>query len=87
MPFFLVLFLIGLISPLALGGLSFSTKAIAPKANRMSIGKGLKRMFGLHALIELVKALAKISVVFLVGYLVMTFAFPALTQLGHGYRR
>jgi flagellar biosynthesis protein FlhB len=84
LPFFLVLFFIGLISPLALGGLSFSTKAIAPKANRMSIGKGLKRMFGLHALIELVKALAKISVVFLVGYLVMTVAFPSLTELGQG---
>jgi flagellar biosynthesis protein FlhB len=84
MPFFLVLFFIGLVSPMALGGLSFSTKALAPKANRMSIGKGLKRMFGLHALIELLKALAKISVVFLVGYLVMTFAFPSLTELGRG---
>ncbi len=84
LPFFLVLFFIGLISPMAIGGISFSTKALAPKANRMSVGKGLKRMFGLHALVELLKALAKISVVFLVGYLVMTFAFPSLTQLGQG---
>ena len=83
-PFFIVLFVIGLISPMALGGLSFSTKALAPKANRMSIGKGLKRMFGMHALVELIKALAKISVVFLVGYLVMSFAFPSLTELGQG---
>lgn len=84
MPFFVVLFLIGMFSSMALGGISFSTKALAPKASRMSIGKGLKRMFGMHALIELVKALAKISVVFLVGYFVMLDAFPTLTELGTG---
>jgi len=83
-PFFVVLFVIGLLSPMVLGGISFSTKALAPKANRMSIGKGLKRMFGMHALIELIKALAKISVVFLVGYIVMMNAFPSLTELGQG---
>jgi len=83
-PFFIVLFVIGFFSPMLLGGLTFSTKALAPKANRMSLGKGFKRMFGLHALIELVKALAKISVVFVVGYFVMKDAFPKLTALGQG---
>lgn len=84
LPFFVVLFMIGLLSPMALGGLTFSTKALAPKGNRMSPGKGFKRMFGLHALIELIKALAKISVVFIVGYFVMLEAFPTLLALGQG---
>ncbi len=83
-PFFIILFVIGLLSPMALGGMSFSTKTLAPKASRMSMSKGLKRMFGLHALIELIKALAKISVVFIVGYFVMSSAFPSLTALGSG---
>jgi len=83
-PFFIVLFVIGLLSPMLLGGMSFSSKALAPKFNRMSIGKGMKRMFGLHALIELIKAMAKISVVFLVGYFVMQSAFPSLNELQHG---
>jgi len=83
-PFFIVLFVIGLFSPMVLGGMSFSTKTLAPKANRMSVGKGLKRMFGTHALIELIKALAKISVVFIVGYFVMRSAFPTLIELGNG---
>ena len=83
-PIFLVLFVIGLFSPLLLGGISFSTKALAPKANRMSFSKGLKRMFGLHALIELIKALAKISVVSVVGYFVMLSVFPRLIELGNG---
>lgn len=84
-PLFFVLFFIGLISPLLLGGLSISLKAIAPKANRMSFAKGIKRIFGRNALIELVKALAKISVVFVVAYWVITSNFPSLTQLGQGH--
>lgn len=84
LPFFLVLFIIGLFSSILLGGLTFSFKTIAPKANRMSIGKGFKRMLGLHALIELIKALAKISVVFVVGYFVMKSAFPSLIELSLG---
>ncbi len=83
-PFFIVLFVIGLLSPMLLGGMSFSSKSLAPKANRMSFAKGIKRMFGMHALIELIKALAKISVVFVVGYFVMSSAFPSLVELGNG---
>ncbi|TQV86699.1 flagellar biosynthesis protein FlhB [Aliikangiella coralliicola] len=83
-PFFLLLFSIALLSPLLTGGLAFSSKAMAPKANRMSPAKGFKRMFGMHALMELVKALAKVSVVFLVGYLVIIQVFPELIQLGQG---
>ena len=83
-PFFIVLFVIGLFSPMLLGGISFSSKAMAPKFNRMSVGKGLKRMFGIHALIELIKALAKVSVVFVVGYFVMQNVFPTLNELQSG---
>ena len=83
-PFFVVLFLIGLLSPMLLGGVAFSSKTLAPKGNRMSFGKGVKRMFGMHALIELIKALAKVSVVFVVGYFVMRSAFPSLVELGNG---
>ncbi len=84
LPFFVILFTIGLVSPMALGGISFSTEVLAPKASRMSFAKGFKRMLGTHALIELIKALAKVSVVFLVGYFVLSRAFPSLTELGNG---
>ena len=83
-PFFLMLFALATYSPLLTGGLSFSFKAVTPQANRMSPAKGFKRMFGLHALVELVKALAKVSVVFVVGYLVITQVFPELIELGSG---
>lgn len=81
-PFFLLLFALAVLSPLLTGGLSFSFKSASPQANRMSLGKGFKRMFGLHALVELLKALAKVSVVFIVGYLVINQVFPELVALG-----
>ncbi|MCF7498569.1 flagellar biosynthesis protein FlhB [Pseudoalteromonas sp. L1] len=46
-----------------LGGFNFSWKAAAPKANKMSPAKGIKRMLGPQAGIELVKSLLKFAVV------------------------
>ncbi|MGB0496611.1 MAG: flagellar biosynthesis protein FlhB, partial [Kangiellaceae bacterium] len=83
-PFFIALFVIALFSPMLLGGMSFSTKALAPKMSKMSIPKGFKRMFGTQALIELVKGLARVAVVFIVAYFVLADSFPELTKLGNG---
>lgn len=83
-PLFLLMFFVALLSSVLTGGLSISTKAMAPQANRMSPLKGFKRMFGTHALMELIKALAKVSVVFIVGYFVISQAFPNLIELGSG---
>lgn len=46
-----------------LGGINFSWEAIAPKFNKMSPLKGFKRMFGMQALIELIKSILKVAVV------------------------
>ncbi|WP_196137338.1 flagellar biosynthesis protein FlhB [Aliikangiella sp. G2MR2-5] len=83
-PIFLLLYAVTFLSTMLTGGMTFSTKAMAPKLDRMSPLKGVKRMFGMHALMELVKALAKVFVVFLVGFLVIRHVFPELTQLGNG---
>lgn len=48
------------------GGFHFSSKAFAPKFSKLSPVNGLKRMFGTHALVELLKAIGKFSVVSLV---------------------
>ena len=54
-----------------LGGVSFSAKAMAPKLERISIPKGFKRMFGVKALVELAKSVAKVGliVVLAIGWL------------------
>ncbi|MEO0998398.1 MAG: EscU/YscU/HrcU family type III secretion system export apparatus switch protein, partial [Pseudomonadota bacterium] len=52
-----------LLSSIALGGWSFSPSALAFKTERISILKGLKRVFGVRGLVELLKALAKFAVI------------------------
>lgn len=63
MPFFALMIVASLIGPVALGGWLFSVDALMPKGSRMDPMAGLKRMFGPKALIELLKALAKVLVI------------------------
>jgi len=61
MPFLGLMALATLASPLMLRGWMFSTKALAPKFNRMNPMSGIKRMVSSQGLIELVKALGKVG--------------------------
>ncbi|SHI10404.1 flagellar biosynthesis protein FlhB [Ferrimonas marina] len=82
--FVLVLFIAGFLGNIGLGGLSFSWSAAAPKANKMSPLKGLKRMLGVQALVELVKSVAKFLVVAVVAYLLLRFNFDKILALSSG---
>ncbi|HET8850332.1 MAG TPA: flagellar biosynthesis protein FlhB [Marinobacter sp.] len=70
-PFMIVLLLAAIIGSIGIGGLLFSTKAIAPQLNRMDPIKGLGRMFSIRSLIELVKAIAKVGLVMAVAILIL----------------
>ncbi len=63
LPFLGICLVLAIIGPLMLGGWSFSTKALQPKMERISFLKGLKRMFSMQALMELLKAIAKVLLV------------------------
>ena len=65
-----------------IGGWSFSLKAVAFKAERISPVKGMKRIFSANSLNELVKALAKFSVVAAVAITWLWFSFGELSGLG-----
>jgi flagellar biosynthetic protein FlhB len=54
---------IAIFTPMAIGGWSFSTGALAFKADRISPLAGFKRMFSSKGLMELIKAIAKFLVV------------------------
>ncbi len=60
-PFLGLMVIATLASPLLLRGWLFSTKALAPKFNRLNPISGIKRMFSSQGLIELVKALGKVG--------------------------
>lgn len=59
MPLFLALLVAAVASPIALGGLIFSPKALGPNFGRMNPLQGLARMFSVHGLAEMVKAMLK----------------------------
>ncbi|MEX2367535.1 MAG: flagellar biosynthesis protein FlhB [Pseudohongiellaceae bacterium] len=71
LPLFLLLLVAAFFGPIGLGGWNFSTKAVAPKGSRMNPLSGLKRMFSLNALVELLKGWGKVLVVGTVAVLVL----------------
>ena len=74
-PLLLVTFIIAILSSSAMGGLNWSWKAIAPKASKLNPFNGLKRMFGLRSLVELLKSVLKFALVAAVlAYMVYDFA-------------
>lgn len=70
-PFLIALLIASIVGPIALGGWLFSTEALQPKASRMNPLAGLKRMFSVQALVELLKALAKFLVILAVALVVL----------------
>ncbi|GAB6034283.1 flagellar biosynthesis protein FlhB [Galenea microaerophila] len=63
LPFLFLMVLIAIVSPMLLGGWSFSTSTWVPKLSKLNPISGFKRMFSLKALMELLKALAKFLLV------------------------
>lgn len=70
-PFFIALLIASVVGPIALGGWLFSSEALLPKGSRMNPLEGLKRMFSMQALAELLKALAKFLIILAVALVVL----------------
>ena len=66
-----------------LGGATFSAAALKPKLERISIGKGLKRMFGTRSLVELGKSIAKVALTIIVAVLWLRHIRDDLLGLGN----
>ena len=78
---FVIIMIAAFIGNTMLGGMSFSAEAMAPKLSKMSPLAGFKRMFGIKALVELVKSLLKFFVVFIVAYLLLSSLFEEILGL------
>ena len=61
--FVFIISIAGIVGNTLLGGFNFSWQAAAPKASKMSPMKGIKRMLGPQAAIELVKSILKFFLV------------------------
>ncbi|NWG39113.1 MAG: flagellar type III secretion system protein FlhB [Hydrogenophilaceae bacterium] len=81
-PLLLVIVAAALAGPLVLHGWIFNTKALTPQFSRINPLSGLKRMVSVDSLSELVKSLAKVSLLGLIAGWVMWKALDALFALG-----
>ncbi|HAY95415.1 flagellar biosynthesis protein FlhB [Shewanella sp.] len=77
----LLIVVVAFIGNVSLGGINFSTQAMMPKASKMSPLAGFKRMFGVQALVELTKGIAKFSVVAFSAYFLLSFYFNDIMLL------
>lgn len=83
-PFFILIVLAAVMAPMALGGITFSGEVLTLDFTRLDPTKGIKRVFGLKGLMELMKALVKFSVIATVAVLLLWHWSSALMTLGMG---
>ena len=81
LAFMSLVFIAAIAGSIALGGMTMSAKAASPKWSKLSPAQGLKRMFGPQAGVELLKAIAKFSVVAIVAYVLLKTLFPDILRI------
>lgn len=79
-PLLAMLVMIALVAPIALGGWTLSTSSMQFKFSRVSPAAGLKRMFGSHGAMELLKALVKFA---LIGTMIIALLWGKSGELMH----
>lgn len=69
-------------APALLGSLGFRAGAFSVKPSKLSPAKGIKRIFGLQGLIELLKSIAKVGLLGGVGFWLVWDRLTAITAMG-----
>ena len=82
-PILILLFVISFVAPIVLGGFLFSGSLLQPKFSRMNPLSGIKRMFSMNALTELLKAFAKFLVILVVAVVVLVNDRQALLAIAN----
>lgn len=67
-PIAILLLIADLLSPLLMGGWNFTSEAYAPKFDKLNPLLGLKRIFGIQGLMELIKAFLKVILIGFVAW-------------------
>ncbi len=83
LPVLAVTAIVAILASGATGGFHFSLKSVAPKFSKLSPLEGIKRMLGTRAAVELLKSLAKFSLVAGVLWALVDKHMNELIQLGN----
>jgi flagellar biosynthetic protein FlhB len=81
-PLWIAVLVASVAGSIALGGFSFSLEALSPKFERLDPIAGFKRVFGVHGLVELTKALAKFALVAFAAGLLLKHLARDFLELG-----
>ncbi|VAW66334.1 Flagellar biosynthesis protein FlhB [hydrothermal vent metagenome] len=81
-PFLAIMLAGALLAPVSIGGWAFSVEAMTPKLSKLNPIKGVKKIFSLKGLVELVKAMAKFFLVAAVALAVIWSNTGEYLQLG-----
>jgi flagellar biosynthetic protein FlhB len=82
-PLLVLLFIVALVTPMLLGGFSFSPQSMAFKFEKLDPIKGLGKLFSMRSLMELAKALGKFLLIGTVAGFVLLFFFEDFLALGN----
>ena len=82
-PLLGMLFIAAFLAPMALGGWSFSPKAVIPNWGKLNPAKGLGRMFSRRAPVEGLKAFAKFAVVAIASAILLSQWASDIFMLGN----
>ena len=81
-PFLGLMMVVALLAPILIGGSNFTAQAFAPKFSKLNPITGMKRVFSVQGLMELLKGLVKFSLVSTVAWLVIQSMWGSLMGLG-----
>ena len=81
--FFAIVLVAALVGNSLLGGINFSSDAMMPKMSKMSPAKGLKRMFGVQSMVELLKSIAKVVFIATLAISVLWGQFDNILRLSN----
>jgi len=81
-PFFALMVVVAITAPISMGGWIFSWEAVSPKLEKMDPIKGIPRLFAMRGVIEMLKALLKIVLVFAVAVVLYKSYISELLGLG-----
>ncbi|MEI7840332.1 MAG: flagellar biosynthesis protein FlhB [Methylococcaceae bacterium] len=80
-PLLAILTVTAILAPIALGGWIFNMETIMPKFDKLDPIKGLPKLFSMNGLVELLKAMLKITLVGTIGWLLFNSIFAELLGL------
>ncbi|MBK1694243.1 flagellar biosynthesis protein FlhB [Chromatium weissei] len=81
-PLFILMMAIAILGPILIGGANFSAQAFSPKFSKLNPLTGMKRLFSVQGLLELIKALSKFTLVSVVSWMAISNVWNTLMNLG-----